>query len=102
MAFWLSGVLLLLVLVLLALVVPSPWGALWLVVPVALAVALLSCWRFGVWGLTVPVVMFGATMFRESSLGLWAWWVPACALTGAWMGLRGRERGRPAASARGC
>jgi hypothetical protein len=90
---WLRSALLLLALGLFGLQTPAPWGALWLVVPVAVAASLLACWRFGVWGLTVPVVMFGATMFRENSLGLWAWWVPACALTGAWMGLREEGEG---------
>ncbi len=32
-------------------------------------------------------------MVREDSLGLWAWWIPACGLTGAWMGLREEGEG---------
>jgi hypothetical protein len=72
---------------------PPPWGALWLVVPLAVAISLLSCWRFGAWGLTVPVALFSVTTLREESLGLWAWWIPACALSGAWMGLREEGEG---------
>jgi len=76
-----------------ALQTPPPWGALWLVVPLVVAASLLACWRFGAWGLAVPVALFGATMVREDSLGLWAWWIPACGLTGAWMGLREEGEG---------
>lgn len=83
----LRGALLLAALAVLALQTPPPWGALWLVVPLVVAVSLLACWRFGVWGLSVPVVLFVATIVGEGSLGLWAWWIPACGLTGAWMGL---------------
>ncbi len=90
---WLRSALLVTALLLLALQTPPPWGALWLVVPAAVAASLLSCWRFGVWGLTVPVALFGVAMFREGPLGLWAWWIPACALTGAWMGLREEGEG---------
>ena len=58
------------------------------------AASLLACWRFGLWGLLAPVAILGVTMLREGSLGLWAWWVPACALTGAWMGLREEGEGQ--------
>jgi len=90
---WLRSALLITALGLFALQTPPPWGTLWLVVPVAVAASLLACWRFGVWGLAAPVAFFGVTMFRESSMGLWAWWIPACALTGAWMGLREEGEG---------
>ena len=90
---WLRSVLLVTALGLFALQTPPPWGALWLVVPVAVAASLLACWRFGLWGLVAPVAFFGVTMLREGSLGLWAWWIPACALTGAWMGLREEGEG---------
>jgi len=85
--------LLLVALLLFALLTPPPWGALWLVVPAAVTASLLACWRFGAWGLAVPVALFGAVMMREGSPSLWAWWIPACALTGAWMGLREEGEG---------
>jgi predicted membrane protein DUF2232 len=90
---WLRGGLIFLALLLFALVTSPPWGALWLVVPLAVAISLLACWRFGAWGLTVPVALFSVTTLREDSFGLWAWWIPACALTGAWMGLREEGEG---------
>jgi predicted membrane protein DUF2232 len=90
---WLRSALIILALGLFALQTPPPWGALWLVVPLAVAISLLSCWRFGAWGLTVPVALFSVTTLREESLGLWAWWIPACALSGAWMGLREEGEG---------
>jgi hypothetical protein len=77
----------------LALQTPLPWGALWLVVPAVVAASLLGCWRFGAWGLAVPVALFSLAMAREGPLSLWAWWVPACSLTGAWMGLREEGEG---------
>jgi len=92
---WLRTRSLVVALGLLALQTPPPWGALWLVVPVAVAASLLACWRFGAWGLAVPVALFGAAMMREGPLSLWAWWIPAASLTGVWMGL-GEERGSPA------
>ena len=85
---WVRSGLLLASLGLFALQTPPPWGALWLVVPIAVAVSLLACWRFGVWGLAAPVALFGAAWIREGSFGLWATWIPVGALTGAWMGLR--------------
>ena len=93
MTAWLRSALIILALGLFALQTPPPWGALWLVVPLAVAISLLSCWRFGAWGLTVPVALFSVTTLREESLGLWAWWIPACALSGAWMGLREEGEG---------
>jgi hypothetical protein len=90
---WLRSALIITALGLFALQTPPPWGALWLVVPLAVAISLLACWRFGAWGLTVPVALFSVTTLREDSFGLWAWWIPACALTGAWMGLREEGEG---------
>ena len=90
---WLRSALLLTGLGLFALQTPPPWGVLWLMVPVAVAASLLASWRFGVWGLAAPVTFFAATMLREGSWGLWAWWIPASALTGAWMGLREEGEG---------
>ena len=77
----------------LALQTPPPWGTLWLVVPVSVAVSLLACWRFGTFGLLAPVALFAVAWAREGSLGVWAPWIPACALTGAWMGLREEGEG---------
>ena len=90
---WLRSALIITALALFALQTPAPWGSLWLVVPVAVAASLLACWRFGAWGLTVPVALFAVTALREESLGIWGWWIPACALTGAWMGLREEGEG---------
>lgn len=70
-----------------------PWGGLWLLVPAAVAVSLLAGWRFGAWGVLVPVVMFGVAMAAAGPQSLWAWWVPVAALTGAWMGLREESEG---------
>ena len=75
---------------------PMPWAALWLGVPLVVAISLLVCWR---WGL-------GASYCR-SPRSSW-WWRcrtdgdlgmvdPCGSLTGSWMGLReggGAGRGR--------
>lgn len=78
---------------------PAPWGTLWLIVPSAVAVSLLTAWRFGAWGVTVPLVLFGAALAIEGPMSLWVWWIPVAALTGTWMGLR-EENGGPAAGHR--
>jgi hypothetical protein len=67
---------------------PAPWARLWLMIPIAVATALLTAWRFGAWGVLVPVVLFGGAMALEGPFSLWVWWVPVAALTGVWMGLR--------------
>jgi hypothetical protein len=72
---------------------PMPWGGLWLLVPVSVAVSLLAGWRFGIWSVLVPLSLLAATMIIAGPLSLWAWWVPVTALTGAWMGMR--EEGGP-------
>lgn len=82
-----------------ALGTPLPWGALWLIVPVAVAVAMLTAWRFGGWGVLVPLVLFGASLWLVGNDQMWAWWIPFAALTGAWMGIR-EEGGRVAAGER--
>jgi hypothetical protein len=73
---------------------PLPWGALWLAIPAAVAAALLVAWRFGAWGLIVPGLLAVATPLFADAGSLWAWWIPASALTGIWMGIR-EERGAP-------
>jgi hypothetical protein len=78
---------------------PMPWGGLWVLVPVAVAVSFLSAWRWGGWGVTAPVALFAAAMTIAGPYSLWVWWIPVAALTGAWMGLRA-EGGGPTAGQR--
>jgi hypothetical protein len=73
---------------------PMPWGGLWLLVPMAVAVSLLTAWRWGGWGVLAPVALFAAAMTLEGPFSIWVWWIPIAALTGAWMGLR-EEGGGP-------
>lgn len=75
---------------------PGPWNALWLVVPVAVAVSLLMAWRRGAWAVLVPIAIFAVAMWREGPFSLWVWWIPMAALVGVWMGLREEGTG-PAA-----
>jgi hypothetical protein len=84
---------------LLALTTPSPWGALWLAIPLAVASALLLCWRWGPWGVLVPVGLLALVMIGLGPFAAWAWWVPVAALTGSWMGLR-EEGGGPGSGQR--
>lgn len=84
----LRGLLLLAVLTWMAFQTPLPWGRLWLLVPAAVAGALLFAWRFGAWAVLVPVVLFGVGMLLAGPFSLWVWWIPVAALTGVWMGLR--------------
>jgi len=93
---WLRTAVLFTVLVWFAMQGPLPWGVLWLLVPAAVMMSLLATWRFGIWGVMVPVVLFAGAMVLEGPTSLWVWWVPAAALTGAWMGLR-EEGGGPSA-----
>jgi len=86
-------------LLLAALGTPMPWGALWLIVPIAVAVAMLTAWRFGGWGVLVPLGLFGTSLWLVGNDQMWAWWIPFAALTGAWMGIR-EEGGRVAAGER--
>ena len=67
---------------------PKPWGGLWVLVPASVMLSLLAAWRFGSWGVMVPVALFTGAMVLEGPSSLWVWWVPAAGLTGAWMGLR--------------
>ncbi len=79
-----------------ALSTPMPWGALWLAVPAAVALALLLCWRWGPWGVLVPVVLMGLSLALVGPLDPWVWWIPVAALSGSWMGLREEGGGPPA------
>ncbi|HET9325698.1 MAG TPA: DUF2232 domain-containing protein [Candidatus Eisenbacteria bacterium] len=78
---------------------PLPWGALWLAVPAAVALGLLLCWRWGPWGVLVPVSLMTAVLIIFGPFAAWTWWIPVAALTGCWMGLR-EEGGGPEAGQR--
>jgi hypothetical protein len=78
---------------------PLPWSSLWLAVPAAVAVALLLCWRWGPWGVLVPIGLLTLSMIAVGPYAAWAWWIPVAALTGSWMGLR-EEGGGPDAGQR--
>lgn len=78
---------------------PLPWGWLWLAVPAAVALALLVSWRFGVAAIATVGLLAVALLVLGTGQGLWAWWIPAAALAGAWMGLR-EEGGGPSAGER--
>jgi hypothetical protein len=75
---------------------PPPWSALWVAVPGAVALALLLSWRWGPWGVLVPVFLLVSGMAVAGPLTPWAWWIPVAALTGCWMGLREEGGGPPA------
>ena len=69
------------------------WGALWLLVPVAVATAVLLAWRFGPAAIALPVglaVSAVALAFAGTrGLPIWATaWLPLGAAVGVWMGLR--------------
>jgi len=85
---WLRTALLLGALLAFAVQTPMPWSVLWLTVPVAVAASLLSAWRFGGWGVAIPVALFAASLARGGVMSLWVWWIPVAGLTGVWMGLR--------------
>ena len=93
---WFRTTLALLVLLLCASGTPWPWSLLWGLVPGSVAMALLLSWRWGAWGVAVPVVLLGAVFAAAGPLTPWVWWIPAAALTGSWMGLR-EEGGGPQA-----
>src|SRR5438093_12396072 len=75
---------------------PLPWGALWLGVPIAVVLALLVSWRWGPWGVAVPVALMATGMLAVDPLAPWMWWVPVAALSGSWMGLKEEGGGPPA------
>ena len=78
---------------------PMPWGGLWLLAPAGVMVSLLASWRFGAWGVLVPVALMGVSMGLAGPQSPWVWWIPVTALSGVWMGLR-EEGGGPAAGDR--
>ena len=78
---------------------PFPWGALWLAVPASVALGLLLCWRWGPWGVLVPVCLMTTVLLLAGPFAAWTWWIPVAALTGCWMGLR-EEGGGPEAGQR--
>ncbi len=96
---WWRTALLVVLLALLSLQAPLPWSSLWLIVPLAVAISLLAGWRFGPWAVTIPIALFVVAIVADGPRSLWAWWMPATALTGVWMGLR-EEGGGPSAAAR--
>ncbi|HYM82169.1 MAG TPA: DUF2232 domain-containing protein [Candidatus Limnocylindria bacterium] len=85
---WFRILLVIAVLCVLSQELPAPWGSLWLVVPSVVALALLLSWRFGAWGVAVPLGLFTAAIVFVGPFQLWVWWIPVAALTGTWMGLR--------------
>ncbi|HTK31504.1 MAG TPA: DUF2232 domain-containing protein [Candidatus Saccharimonadaceae bacterium] len=93
------AVLLILLLAALALQMPLPWGGLWLLVPLSTAIALLTAWRFGAWSIVVPVLTAAFAVAFGRAGSPWAWWLPAGALSGMWMGLR-EEGGGPTSGER--
>jgi hypothetical protein len=78
---------------------PMPWAALWLAVPLVVAISLLVCWRWGLWGVLLPVAALILVVVFVGPMATWAWWIPAASLTGSWMGLR-EEGGGPASGER--
>jgi len=88
---WVRAALLLALLAALAAQTPLPWGWLWLIVPAAVALSLLLSWRFGAWGLTVPVVLAAGVLAAGRAATPWTWWIPTAALCGVWMGMREEE-----------
>jgi len=91
---WLRVALLGLLLALLAVQTPSPWGTLWVAVPAAAGATLLAAWRFGWPSLLLTAGLAAAALVMAPPGAPWAWWVPAASLCGAWMGLR-EEGGGP-------
>lgn len=96
---WLRVGLLVAALALFAVQTPTPWARLWVLVPGTVAVSILAGWRFGGYGVLLPLVLLAATVLIEGPFSLWAWWLPATSLTGVWMGLR-EEGGGPTAGER--
>ncbi len=76
------------VLCLFAVQTPPPWGWLWLVIPAVVALSFLAGWRFGAWGVLVPIGLFAAAMILEGPESAWVWWIPVTSLSGVWMGMR--------------
>ncbi len=96
---WLRSTLLVAALTVSALQTPMPWGVLWLMVPLSVAASMLWAWRFGAWGVAIPVALFAAAVAREGPLSLWVWWIPVACLSAVWMGMR-EEGGGPSGGER--
>lgn len=92
---WLRGALLGVLLALFAVQTPGPWGVLWIAVPAVVALTLLAAWRFGPWSLLLPALLTGGALVFAGLTALWAWWIPAASLCGAWMGTREEGGGPP-------
>lgn len=80
------------------------WGAMWLLVPAAVATGVLLAWRFGRAALALPAGLalsaFAMAFAGAGGLPLWSTaWLPLGALVGVWMGLR-EEGGGPGMGAR--
>ena len=93
------AILLLGALALSALVTPWPWAALWLALPIVVAVSLLLAWRFGPPAMALPVLLAAgsALLVAFPVAGFHTWhllWLPVASWTGAWMGTR-EEGGGP-------
>ena len=91
-------------LALLALVTPWPWAALWLALPIVVAVSLLLAWRYGPPAMALPMLLAAgsALLVAFPVVGLHTWhllWLPVASWTGAWMGTR-EEGGGPPLGAR--
>jgi hypothetical protein len=82
-----------------ALVTPWPWAALWLALPIVVAVSLLLAWRYGPPAMALPVLLTAgsALLVAFPIAGVHTWhllWLPVASWTGAWMGTR-EEGGGP-------
>ncbi len=96
---WVRSLFVAIALGLLAAETPTPWAVLWLAVPVLVALSTLVSWRFGAWGLVVPALAVGGALLAGEAGLLWAWWMPAAALSGVWTGFA-EEGGRGTAGER--
>lgn len=89
---WVRVASLLLLLTVGALGSTGTWGALWLLVPAAVATGLLLAWRFGPVALALPALLavgsIALALAGAAGRPLWATaWVPLGAGVGTWMGL---------------
>ena len=48
-----------------------PWTILWLAVPSVVAISLLICWRWGLWGVLAPLAALGAVVVFAGPLASW-------------------------------
>lgn len=87
------ALLLVALLALLARYSPGPWAALWLAIPLGVALALLAAWRFGSPAVIGTAVAAAVTVLLGHGAALWLWWAPAAVLSGAAMGAREEGHG---------